>query len=77
MQLDQAGFELASGSACHSEVTRPSHVLTAMGVAEALALNAVRVSFGMENTRQQIEQFIEALNGLINQLPPAVRQGVG
>ncbi len=77
MQLDQAGFELASGSACHSEVTRPSHVLTAMGIPEELALNAVRVSFGMENTRQQIEQFVETLNGLINQLPAAMRQVIG
>ncbi|MDJ0833982.1 MAG: cysteine desulfurase family protein [Gammaproteobacteria bacterium] len=77
MQLDQAGFELASGSACHSEVTRPSHVLSAMAVPEELALNAVRVSFGMENTRQQIEQFVETLNGLINQLPAAMRQVIG
>ncbi len=77
MQLDQAGFELASGSACHSEVTRPSHVLSAMGVPEELALNAVRVSFGMENTRQQVEQFIETLQGLINRLPAAMRQVAG
>ncbi|MCK4708038.1 MAG: cysteine desulfurase, partial [Gammaproteobacteria bacterium] len=74
MQLDQAGFELASGSACHSEVTLPSHVLSAMGVDEDLALNAVRVSFGMENTHQQIDQLIDNLNNLINQLPAVMRQ---
>ena len=74
MQLDQAGFELASGSACHSKVTLPSHVLSAMGVDEDLALNAVRVSFGMENTHQQIDQLIDTLNNLINQLPAVMRQ---
>ncbi len=74
MQLDKAGFELASGSACHSEVTSPSHVLSAMDVDEDLALNAVRVSFGMENTRQQIDQLIATLNDLINQLPAVMRQ---
>jgi cysteine desulfurase len=74
MQLDQAGFELASGSACHSAVTQPSHVLTAMGVDEALALNAVRVSFGGENTIQQIDQLIAVLNNLINQIPANFRR---
>jgi len=73
MQLDKAGFELASGSACHSEVTLPSHVLSAMGIDEDLALNAVRVSFGMENTRQQVDKLIATLNELINQLPAVMR----
>ncbi len=77
MELDKAGFALASGSACHSEVTRPSHVLTAMGVDEDLALNAVRVSFGMENSLQQVDRLIDTLHKLINQLPPALRQHYG
>lgn len=74
MQLDKAGFELASGSACHSEVTEPSHVLRAMGVDESVALNAVRVSFGMENTFEHIDQLIETMTNLINQLPAVMRQ---
>ncbi len=74
MQLDQAGFELASGSACHSAVTQPSHVLRAMGVDEALALNAVRVSFGNDNTCQQIDQLIALLHSLINQVPASFRR---
>ncbi len=73
MQLDKAGFELASGSACHSEVTKPSHVLMAMEIDEDLALNAVRVSFGMGNTRQQIDLLLEQINKLINQLPAVMR----
>ncbi len=77
MQLDKAGFELASGSACHSEVTQPSHVLSAMGIDESLALNAVRVSFGVDNTRQQIDQLISTLNQLIKQLPAIMRQAAG
>ena len=76
MQLDKAGFELASGSACHSGVTSPSHVLSAMGVDEDLALNAVRVSFGADNTCQQIDELIQTLNHLINQLPAVMRQAV-
>ncbi len=74
MQLDQAGFELASGSACHSAVTQPSHVLKAMGVDEDLALNAVRVSFGSDNTLKQIDQLIALLHSLINQVPDNFRR---
>ena len=77
MELDRAGFELASGSACHSKVTQPSHVLSAMGIDESIALNAVRVSFGIENNRQQIDDLISKLNQLINQLPAVIRQAAG
>lgn len=77
MELDRAGFALASGSACHSEVTRPSHVLMAMGVDEDLALNAVRASFGMENSLQQVDRLVDELQNRINSLPPAMRQHHG
>lgn len=74
MELDRLGFALASGSACHSEVTKASHVLTAMGVDESLALNAVRASFGMSNTLQEVDALISKLQGLIEQLPAIIRQ---
>lgn len=59
--LDKAGFAVASGSACSSDSTEPSHVLLAMGVDEELARGAVRVSLGAQNTAQQIEAFLTAL----------------
>lgn len=74
MQLDQGGFELASGSACHSEVTQPSHVLKAMGIDDTLALNAVRVSLGSDNTFKQIDQLIALLHSLINQVPASFKR---
>ncbi len=74
MELDRAGFALSSGSACHSEVTLPSHVLSAMGVDANLALNAVRVSFGMSNTLQEVEMLINKLQELVNKLPAVIRQ---
>ena len=74
MELDRAGFELASGSACHSEVTKASHVLTAMGIENNLALNAVRVSFGSTNTLQEVEALVTKLQQLVNKLPAVIRQ---
>jgi cysteine desulfurase len=74
MELDRAGYALSSGSACHSMVTEPSHVLTAMGVPHELALNAVRVSFGMNNSLQDVEMLSSKLQELINKLPAVIRQ---
>lgn len=59
--LDKAGFAVASGSACSSDSTEPSHVLLAMGVEEELARGAVRVSLGAHNTAQQVATFLATL----------------
>ncbi len=77
MELDRAGFALASGSACHSAVTEPSHVLKAMGIDDTLALNAIRVSFGMDNSLQDVEQLAAKLQQLVNSLPAVMRQAAG
>jgi cysteine desulfurase len=74
MELDRAGFALSSGSACHSAVTAPSHVLQAMGVEDNLALNAIRVSFGMDNSLKDIDMLIVKLQELVNKLPAVIRQ---
>ena len=66
--LDKAGFAVASGSACSSNSTEPSHVLLAMGVNPDVARGAVRVSFGMSNTIEQVEAFLKALTQEVNRL---------
>lgn len=66
--LDKAGFAVASGSACSSDSDEPSHVLLAMGVHEDLARGAVRVSFGMQNTMEQVTKFLHALEHELNRL---------
>jgi cysteine desulfurase len=66
--LDKAGFAIASGSACSSDSDKPSHVLLAMGVEEDLARGAVRVSFGISNTLEQVQHFLTALERELNRL---------
>lgn len=58
--LDLEGISVSSGSACSSGKVKVSHVLTAMGVAPALAGCALRVSLGRESTIQEIEFFVAA-----------------
>lgn len=60
VQLDLAGIDASSGSACTAGSIDPSHVLVAMfGEKTPELRNSVRFSFGLNNTEQQV---IEAAN---------------
>jgi len=65
MQLDKKAIAVSSGSACTSGKTEPSHVLKAMQVPDALALSAIRVSFGKTNTMSDVEVLLAALHDII------------
>ncbi len=72
MALDRKGFAVASGSACSSDSTEPSHVLLAMGITPDLARGAIRVSFGADgigsNTLEQVDQFLVVLKQELQRL---------
>ena len=61
MALDRKNFAVASGSACSSDSSEPSHVLLAMGVDADVARGAVRVSFGAQNTSKEVAEFLATL----------------
>ena len=73
MACDKAGFALASGSACHSQVTEPSHVLAAMGIDDAVAINAIRASFAASNTQQEVDELLGFLNEQLEKLPASIK----
>ncbi|HSI43851.1 MAG TPA: cysteine desulfurase family protein [Methylotenera sp.] len=68
MALDRKGYAVASGSACSSDSTEPSHVLLAMGVHPDIARGAVRVSFGVNNTAEEVSNFLVTLKNEILRL---------
>jgi cysteine desulfurase len=68
IELDKAGFAVASGAACSSTSTEPSATLLAMGVRPELARCAVRVSFGVQNTASEVEDFLQALGATVSRL---------
>jgi cysteine desulfurase len=68
IELDKAGFAVASGAACSSTSTEPSATLLAMGVAPGLARGAVRISFGAQNTASEVEDFLQALRATVSRL---------
>jgi cysteine desulfurase len=70
--LDKKGFAVSSGSACASGSDEPSHVLLAMGVPAEVALCAIRVSVGKDNTEAQIDAFVNALRAVLAEVMPAM-----
>lgn len=59
--LDKQGFAVSSGSACATGTDEASHVLLALGVPHALALGAIRVSFGQDNREADVDAFATTL----------------
>lgn len=60
MRFDLAGISVSQGSACSSGSLHSSHVLQAMGVPEEEAQRTIRISFGWNTTREEVERFCEA-----------------
>ncbi len=60
MALDLAGVAVSAGSACSSGKVTPSHVLTAMGLPEQAAREAIRFSLGWASSPEDVERAIEA-----------------
>jgi cysteine desulfurase len=58
--LDLAGIAVSSGAACSSGAVEPSPVLLAMGVPEATAREAIRVSLGWATTPADIDHLVES-----------------
>jgi cysteine desulfurase len=65
--LDLRGFAVSHGSACQARVIEPSRVLLAMGASREAALNSIRVSLGPSNTAEEVDGFLRALSGILEQ----------
>ncbi len=65
MLLDGSGIAVSTGSACQAGVPEPSHVLLAMGLSEADARGALRVTLGPATT-------VDDIDALLTSLPDAV-----
>lgn len=63
--LDLKGFAVGTGSACASGAIEPSHVLAAMGREPKEARSALRISLGIGNTRDEIDEFANELKVLL------------
>jgi cysteine desulfurase len=63
MQMDLAGYAISAGSACASGKVGSSRALRAMGLPDALADCAIRVSLGPATTEAEVLAFADAWAG--------------
>ena len=63
--LDLAGIAISTGSACSSGSLEPSHVLMSIGLSHEQAHGSLRITFGKQNTQQEIEYMVEELIKLV------------
>lgn len=63
--LEDKGIYVSSGSACSSNHPAISGTLKAIGVKNNLLDSTLRFSFGMFNTKEEIDYCMEALSGLL------------
>lgn len=59
---------VSRGSACTSNIIKPSHVLKAMGLSDELALSTLRISLGRNTTLSDIEFAAEEIKNTVKQL---------
>jgi cysteine desulfurase len=67
-ELNKKGVYVSTGSACDSETIEPSHVLKAIGVSEEYIEGSIRISFGLENTVEEINEGMKILIETVKEL---------
>lgn len=66
--FDLEGFSLSAGSACASGAISSSHVLVAMGLDDEVIAGTVRISLGRDNTKADVERFLDLLPTILTRL---------
>jgi cysteine desulfurase len=65
IQLDMKGIEVSAGSACSSGSQKLSPVLLAMNIKEDMAKGAIRFSYGVQNTKKELDYVINCLKEIL------------
>lgn len=68
LNLDMLGICASTGSACSTGSINPSHVLLAIGLPDSIAKGALRVTFGKENTKEDVDYLIKSLIKVVGNL---------
>lgn len=68
LMLDMKGICASSGSACSTGSITTSHVLSAIGLDNALAKGTIRLSYGIKNTLDDAKYIVDSLKESIKDL---------
>ena len=65
LKLDSLGICASAGSACSSGSLQPSHVLLAIGLDSKFANGSLRITFGEQNTIDEVRYVIDSIKRII------------
>ena len=65
LKLDEAHICASTGSACSTSNPEPSHVLTAIGLDKEFLDGTLRVSFGKDNTKEDVDYLVSAIKEIV------------
>ena len=65
LKLDSLGICASAGSACSSGSSKPSHVLTAIGLNKDLVGGSLRITFGEQNNIDEVKFLIDSIAEII------------
>lgn len=65
MRLDEAGIQVAVGSACSAAQGEPSHVLSAIGLDEKASRATIRISLGRGTSAEQLDKTVTTLSKIL------------
>ena len=66
--LEEKGICASAGSACNSSSSKPSHVLKALGLSDALSKSALRLSFDETLSIQEAVYIISSIKEVLSEL---------
>ena len=67
IKLDLQEIAVSSGSACSSGTVNPSHVLRAMHLSNDHNIRTLRISFGRDNTEEDVHLLTEKISEILKQ----------
>jgi cysteine desulfurase len=62
MMLDYYGVSVSSGSACSTQLNKPSHVLKSIGLSDKAAEETIRISLGKDTKKRDIRYAIQVID---------------
>ena len=66
--LDKKGICASSGSACSAGFINPSQVLLATGISPNLAKGSLRITFGRENTIDDVKYLVDSVEEIVEKM---------
>lgn len=76
MNLDTQGISASAGAACSSGAVKISSVLKAIGLTDDEAIGTVRITFGRENSEEDVELVVQAIKEHVTRLRKTADQVV-